>query len=148
MGDFVRLAWEIQNNLDLSSDNISERIHKIGAGYTANEVGDQLWDTDCYNGGRQNSVICCADTRNTSQHNADRHLITSSGTVFGKSPLRIPLNIYYHSHKGANFLLETGFSFTDSEICCSYRLALIQCLVIKPQQRRRMPIARQDFSVQ
>lgn len=50
VGDFVRLAWEIQNNLDLSSDNISERIHKIGAGYTANEVGDQLWDTDCYNG--------------------------------------------------------------------------------------------------
>ena len=50
VGDFVRLAWEIQNNLNLSSDNISERIHKIGAGYTANEVGDQLWDTDCYNG--------------------------------------------------------------------------------------------------
>ena len=50
VGDFVRLACEIQNNLDLSSDDISERIREIGAVYTIDEVGDQLWKADCYNG--------------------------------------------------------------------------------------------------
>ena len=48
VGDFVRLASEVQNNLDLSSDDISERIRKIGAGYTMNEVGDSLSYADCY----------------------------------------------------------------------------------------------------
>ena len=48
VGDFVRLAREIQNNLDLSSDDISERIRKIGAGYTIDEAGDQLYNADCY----------------------------------------------------------------------------------------------------
>ena len=50
VGDFVRLASEIQNNLDLSSDDISEKIRKIGASYTIEEVYDQLWNADCYNG--------------------------------------------------------------------------------------------------
>ena len=50
VGDFVRLASEIQNNLDLSSDDISEKIRQIGAGYTIDEVADQVWNTDCYNG--------------------------------------------------------------------------------------------------
>ena len=50
VGDFVRLAWEIQNNLDLSSNDISEKIRQIGAGYTIDEVDDQLRYTDCYNG--------------------------------------------------------------------------------------------------
>ena len=48
VGDFVRLASEVQNNLDLSSDDISERIRKIGAGYTMDEVGDSLSYADCY----------------------------------------------------------------------------------------------------
>ena len=50
VGDFVRLASEIQNNLNLSSDDISEKIHQIGADYTIDEVRDQLWNADCYNG--------------------------------------------------------------------------------------------------
>ena len=50
VGDFVRLACEIQNNLDLSSDDISEKIREIGAGYTIDEVAEQLWNADCYNG--------------------------------------------------------------------------------------------------
>ena len=50
VGDFVRLASEIQNNLDLSSDDISEKIRQIGADYTIEEVYNQVWDTDCYNG--------------------------------------------------------------------------------------------------
>ena len=50
VGDFVRLASEIQNNLNLSSDDISEKIRQIGAGYTIDEVRDQLWNADCYNG--------------------------------------------------------------------------------------------------
>ena len=50
VGDFVRLASEIQNNLDLSSDEISEKIRQIGADYTIDEVANQVWDTDCYNG--------------------------------------------------------------------------------------------------
>lgn len=48
VGDFVRLASEIQNNLDLSSDDISERIRQIGTGYTIDEVADQLLHADCY----------------------------------------------------------------------------------------------------
>ena len=44
VGDFVRLAREIQNNLDLSSDDISKRVRKIGAAYTV------VWYADCYNG--------------------------------------------------------------------------------------------------
>ena len=50
VGDFVRLACEVQNNLDLSSDDISEKIHEIGAAYTIDEVRDQLWEANCYNG--------------------------------------------------------------------------------------------------
>ena len=50
VGDFVRLASEIQNNLDLSSDDISEKIRQIGAGYTIDEVADQIFNADCYNG--------------------------------------------------------------------------------------------------
>ena len=50
VGDFVRLACEVQNNLDLSSDDISERIREIGAAYTIDEVRDQLWEANCYNG--------------------------------------------------------------------------------------------------
>ena len=48
VGDFVRLACEIQDNLDLSSDDISERIRQIGAGYTIDEVAEQLSYADCY----------------------------------------------------------------------------------------------------
>ena len=40
VGDFVLLAREVQNNLDLSSDDISERIREIGAAYTIDEVYD------------------------------------------------------------------------------------------------------------
>ena len=50
VGDFVRLASEIQSNLDLSSDDISEKIRQIGADYTIDEVADQVCNTDCYNG--------------------------------------------------------------------------------------------------
>ena len=50
VGDFVRLASDIQNNLNLSSDDISEKIRQIGADYTIDEVADQVWNTDCYNG--------------------------------------------------------------------------------------------------
>ena len=50
VGDFVRLVSEIQNNLDLSSDEISKKIRQIGADYTIEEVYNQVWDTDCYNG--------------------------------------------------------------------------------------------------
>ena len=50
VGDFVRLASEVQNNSDLSSDDISERIRKIGADYTIDEVHDHVWNADCYNG--------------------------------------------------------------------------------------------------
>ena len=50
VGDFVRLASEIQSNLNLSSDDISEKIRQIGADYTIDEVADQVWNTDCYNG--------------------------------------------------------------------------------------------------
>ena len=49
VGDFVRLACDIQNNLDLSSEDISERIRQIGADYTIDEVYDQVCNTDCYN---------------------------------------------------------------------------------------------------
>ena len=48
VGDFVRLARDIQKNLDLSSDDISEKIRKIGADYTIEEAGDLLYNTDCY----------------------------------------------------------------------------------------------------
>ena len=48
VGDFVRLANEILNNLDFSSDDISERIRKIGADYTMDEIGDSLSYADCY----------------------------------------------------------------------------------------------------
>ena len=50
VGDFVQLACEIQKNLDLSSDDISEKIRKIGAGYTIESAGYLLYNTDCYNG--------------------------------------------------------------------------------------------------
>ena len=50
VGEFVRLAVEIQSDSDLSTEDISERIREISANYTHDDVGDQLWNTDCYNG--------------------------------------------------------------------------------------------------
>ena len=47
VGDFVRLSREIYKK-DLSPDDISKRIRKIGTGYTIDEAGDQLWNADCY----------------------------------------------------------------------------------------------------
>ena len=44
VGDFVRLAREIQSNLDLGIDDISERIRKLGKGHDFN-----LYNADCYN---------------------------------------------------------------------------------------------------
>lgn len=48
VGDFVQLACEIQKKLELSSDDISEKIRKIGAGYTIDEVGGEIYKADCY----------------------------------------------------------------------------------------------------
>ena len=47
VGDFVRLSREIYKK-DLSPDDISKRIRKIGTGYTIDEAEDQLWNADCY----------------------------------------------------------------------------------------------------
>ena len=43
VGDFINLAREILNNLDLSSDDISERIHDLGASH------EIIIYSDCYN---------------------------------------------------------------------------------------------------
>ena len=74
VGDFVRLASEIQNNLDLSSDDISEKIRQIGAGYTIDEVADQVRNTDCYNGWEDELryVLC----------RYEEHLAKQSGQTF------------------------------------------------------------------
>lgn len=74
VGDFVRLASEIQNNLDLSSDDISEKIRQIGAGYTIDEVADQVRSTDCYNGWEDELryVLC----------RYEEHLAKQSGQTF------------------------------------------------------------------
>ena len=70
VGDFVRLASDIQNNLDLSSDDISERIRQIGADYTIDEVSDQLLNTDCYNGWEDELryVLCRYEEHLAEQH--------------------------------------------------------------------------------
>ena len=50
-GNFIRLAWEIQNNLDLSSDDISKKIRGLRADYDF-DIGvahDLLYQADCYN---------------------------------------------------------------------------------------------------
>ena len=74
VGDFVRLASEIQNNLDLSSDDISEKIRQIGAGYAIDEVADQVRNTDCYNGWEDELryVLC----------RYEEHLAKQSGQTF------------------------------------------------------------------
>ena len=48
VGDFVRLARDIQQNSDLSPNDISQKIRTIGAGYTMDKVGDSLSYADCY----------------------------------------------------------------------------------------------------
>lgn len=50
VGNFVRLAIEIQRNLDLSSSDISEKIQQIGIDYTVEDVHYELWNKDCYKG--------------------------------------------------------------------------------------------------
>ena len=42
------LANEVQNNSDLSSDDIAERIRQLGADYTYDEIGDSVFNRDCY----------------------------------------------------------------------------------------------------
>ena len=50
-GNFVRLACEIQNNLDLSSDDISKKIQRLSANYDfdIDVAHDLLYNDDCYN---------------------------------------------------------------------------------------------------
>ena len=48
VGDFVKLASEVQNNSDLSSDDIAERIRQLGADYTEAKIFNSVWDEDCY----------------------------------------------------------------------------------------------------
>ena len=50
-GNFVRLACEIQNNLDLSSDDISKKIRRLSANYDfdIDVAHDLLYQVDCYN---------------------------------------------------------------------------------------------------
>ena len=50
-GNFIRLACEIQNNLDLSSDDISKKIRRLSADYNLDidMAYDLLYMTDCYN---------------------------------------------------------------------------------------------------
>ena len=50
VGDFVRLARNIQQKPDFSGSDIEDRLHNIGFDYTIDEVSDQLLNTDCYNG--------------------------------------------------------------------------------------------------
>lgn len=74
VGDFVRLAVEVQNNLDLSSDDILEKIRQIGADYTIDEVGDQVRNADCYNGWQ-------AELRYV-LHRYEEHLARQRGQTF------------------------------------------------------------------
>ena len=104
VGDFVRFAREIHKK-DLSPDDISKRIREIGAGYTIDEAGDQLWDADCYTKWKDELRYLLyryeeylAERRGASVTNP------SSGTRFGKNLLWIPLNTYYHNQKEANTL--------------------------------------------
>ena len=48
VGDFVKLASEVQNNSDLSSDDVAKRIRLLGADYTEAEIYDSIQDADCY----------------------------------------------------------------------------------------------------
>ncbi|MDE0010895.1 MAG: HNH endonuclease family protein [Candidatus Poribacteria bacterium] len=50
-GNFIRLTCEIQNNLDLSSDDILKKIRRLSADYNCDiDVAyDLLYMTDCYN---------------------------------------------------------------------------------------------------
>ena len=50
-GNFIRLACEIQNNLDLSSDDIYKKIRRLSADYNfdIDVAHDLLYNVDCYN---------------------------------------------------------------------------------------------------
>ena len=50
-GNFIRLACEIQNNLDLSSDDILKKIRRLSADYNfdIDVAHDLLYNVDCYN---------------------------------------------------------------------------------------------------
>ena len=50
VGTYVRLACEIQNNSELSADDILDRIHVLGGSYSIEELLDQPADTNWYNG--------------------------------------------------------------------------------------------------
>lgn len=48
VGDFVRLASEVHNNSGLSSDDIAERIRRLGADYTSDDISNSVFNRDCY----------------------------------------------------------------------------------------------------
>ena len=50
IGNYVRLACEIQNNSELSADDIMYKIHALGGSYSIAELLDQSADTNWYNG--------------------------------------------------------------------------------------------------
>ena len=115
-GNFVRLDCEIQNNLDLSSDDISKKIRRLSANYNfdIDVVHDLLYMANCYNGWEQElRYLLCR---------YEEHLVKERGQTFSneqwnriwqESPSRSIEHIspqssyrnYDHRHRLGNLLI-------------------------------------------
>ena len=115
-GNFVRLACEIQNNLDLSSDDISKKIRRLSANHNfdIDVAYDLLYNVDCYNKWEQElRYLLCR---------YEEHLVKERGQTFSneqwnriwqESPSRSIEHIspqssyrnYDHRHRLGNLLI-------------------------------------------
>ena len=50
VGDYVRLAWDIRNGTELSTDDISKEIQKIRNNYSFDSIRGELENSNCYEG--------------------------------------------------------------------------------------------------
>ena len=114
VGDFVRLASEVQNNSDLSSDDIAERIHQLGADYTEVAIYDSLCNQDCYTKWKEElRYLLCR---------YEEHLAAERGQSFGNEQWhRIwevsAVNSIEHilpQSKGSQFKWKQGSSFVHT----------------------------------
>ncbi|MDE0323422.1 MAG: DUF262 domain-containing HNH endonuclease family protein [Candidatus Poribacteria bacterium] len=115
-GNFIRLACEIQNNLDLSSDDISKKIRRLSADYNfdIDVAYDLLYMTDCYNRWEPElRYLLCRYEEHLSQKRGQTFSNEQWNRIWQESPSRSIEHIspqssyrnYDHRHRLGNLLI-------------------------------------------
>ena len=114
VGDFVRLASEVQNNLDLSSDDIAKRIRQLGADYTEVEIYKRLRDEDCYTKWKEElRYLLCRYEEHLAEKRGQRFSNEQWSRIWEESAANSIEHILPQS-KGSQFKWKQGSSFVHT----------------------------------